>query len=381
MEPQQVHNGTKPRRKTPLPKSQHSRPVTGRFEFRDRLSLGKIEQPQWLVGYFLRRNSYALLYGKPEAFKSLFALDMALSIGAGRSDCLGLPIKAEHNAALYLGGEDLEDFGRRVRAWEAERGAEASGFHHVFQVPEPGEISDFIGYVPQATGRDRFDLIIVDTVIDGMAGLNEDSARDMASFNVGMMQLGKELGGTVLAIHHAGKAAYRGERGSSALRGKVRTAIKMDRKGDTATVKIDKQNSGESRTEFAVELHKRISPVPENLYDVTLNRCDASVTGEKASRALKEARNYDASISSVLDKLKRKDGGYTQKAIAEYLSGKIEKIDKPGEYISVSTLTKGGWLKGLAAVRTKTAKHYADSQWRGQTFAQNPAQIGQTPEE
>ena len=367
MEPQ-VHNANaaKSRRTKRRPKSQHSRPVTlGRFEFRDRLSLGNVEQPQWLVGYLLRRNSYALLYAKPETFKSLFALDMAMSIGAQRPDCLGLPIKAEHGAALYIGGEDLQDFGRRVRAWEAAHdGTEATGFHHVFQVPQPGEMPKFIEHVREAAGRGRFDIIICDTVIDGMAGLNEDSARDMALFNAGMMQLGKELGGTVLAIHHSGKANYRGERGSSALRGKVRTAIKMERKGDTATVKIDKQNSGERTTEFAVDLHKVPSSVSGE-WDVTLKRCDTPVTGEKASRALKEARNYDASISSVLDKVPRKDGGYKQKEIAEYLAGTVEKIEKPGEYISVNMFTKGGWLKELSAAKSKTAKHYANGQWRG----------------
>ena len=88
-------------------------------------------------------------------------------------------------------------------------------------------------------------LIVVDTLARSFAGsgADENSATDMGVFIRSCDLLREWFDCTVLAVHHSGKDADKGLRGSSALLGAVDTSVAIQRSAGTpcVTVKVLKQ--------------------------------------------------------------------------------------------------------------------------------------------
>ena len=327
----------------------------GRFTYHNAASLETVQPPSWLIGGVLRADTYAMLYGAPNSFKSMLALGLAVAIGAEQDNYLSFPLNIEQGAALYIGGEDTADTAKRFRAWQRKLG-HAAGFHLSEQVPQPGEIAEFIEIVKAATGRERFDLIVLDVVANGMVGMNEDSAGHVSTFNTGMLALREALGGTVLALHHSGKRKNRGARGSSAFDGKVRQMLHIDRRGDAATVSI-KGNAGTVVPSFTVALDKTPSDGSATLKRVADSERPApkpkTVTTNK--RHARNAGEHDQAIADALDKIASTAEGYSQRAVA----GMIAEASG----ISESVLSKR-MLKSLRYDPTsKTSSYCTGGKW------------------
>jgi hypothetical protein len=92
------------------------------------------------------------------------------------------------------------------------------------------------------------DLIIVDTLARHAVGVEENSAKEVGAWIAGVEALATEFECTVLLVHHVGKSAQSGMRGSSALSGAISTAIACEKKGGLVTLKCEKQKDAD---EFA----------------------------------------------------------------------------------------------------------------------------------
>jgi hypothetical protein len=78
----------------------------------------------------------------------------------------------------------------------------------------------------------EFDLIVIDTVARALAGAEENSASEMGKFIAACGRLQTDHNASVLGIHHAGKEASKGMRGSSSLLGAVNTSMSCKRVDD-----------------------------------------------------------------------------------------------------------------------------------------------------
>ena len=71
-------------------------------------------------------------------------------------------------------------------------------------------------------------LIVVDTLSRAMAGANENTSEDMSQFIKNCDILRNISNAHLMIVHHTGKDAAKGARGSSALKAALDTEIELD---------------------------------------------------------------------------------------------------------------------------------------------------------
>jgi AAA domain len=126
-------------------------------------------------------------------------------------------------------------------------------------------------------------LVICDTLARSMVGGDENSAKDMGIFVSHADTIRQQLGGiTFLAIHHGGKDAERGMRGSSILPGGLDTALRLTRKDNSMIVELfcEKQKDSEDGWKLHLQAEKLdLPPRPGSLKP----RSSLVLTGVEAS--------------------------------------------------------------------------------------------------
>jgi hypothetical protein len=115
-------------------------------------------------------------------------------------------------------------------------------------VSDPGEVEKLI----EALDGPRR-LIVVDTLARNMTG-DENSQKDMGAFIAGCDRIREATGAAVLIVHHEGKDASKGARGSTVLRGAIDTGVRVRRIGASIAVKVEDQCDGEAMPEMRFEL-------------------------------------------------------------------------------------------------------------------------------
>ena len=216
-------------------------------------ALRAMQPPEWLVEGVLVERAFAALYGEPGAGKSFLALDLALSLAHG------LAWQGRGTArvpALYIAGEGVGGLGQRIKAWQAWHGlggTDAPFFvlPQAVLLSEGGDVERLLRTIDALD--QRFGLVVVDTVARSMSG-DENSAENMGEFVRACDAIKGATGGALLAIHHAGKDATRGLRGSNALLGALDSNFRVTRAGDVLSLKCEKQKDAEMGDDLAFDL-------------------------------------------------------------------------------------------------------------------------------
>ena len=78
-----------------------------------------------------------------------------------------------------------------------------------------------------------------------MPGGDENSAKDMGVVIRNTALIQRQIESALLVVHHAGKDAERGLRGSSGLPGATDAIIRVSRTDDRATLSVEKQKDAE----------------------------------------------------------------------------------------------------------------------------------------
>lgn len=205
--------------------------------------------PSFMVADYVIERSFAVLYGPPASFKSFLAIDWALSIAHG-IDWNGRP--TAQGAVVYLAMEGQAGIAVRAEAWHREHQLSDEGvpFYAVttpigMAMEDAPDVLQLRHAIEETLGGVVPSLIVVDTLARSFAGsgADENSATDMGMFIRSCDLMREWFECTVLAVHHSGKDAEKGLRGSSALLGAVDTSIAIQRTLGTpcVTVKVLKQ--------------------------------------------------------------------------------------------------------------------------------------------
>lgn len=220
--------------------------------------------PPWRIDGIMAVEGYTGLYGPPGSLKSFIALGMALSIAYGVPWC-GRPVRQA--AVLYVAGEGARGLGKRIAAWLRHHGLEDAPrgpFRLIAQgvnLTDPAQTAKLVLTtlgIAAATGK-PVGATFVDTLARAMVGADENSATDMGQFNEQVARYIRDArppgadGSTVVAIHHSGKNADLGARGSNSFLGAVDTMIKVKRDaedGDRVAVLVEKQKDDEEGAEI-----------------------------------------------------------------------------------------------------------------------------------
>jgi hypothetical protein len=120
----------------------------------------------------------------------------------------------------------------------------------------PGEVNALATDIEQQAAalgwRPR--VVVVDTLARVAPGTDENSARDVGLLVANLDRLGRRLGALIVVVHHSGKAAENGLRGSSALLGAADAVWRVANANGARTVNVEKMKDGEDGLSWRFDL-------------------------------------------------------------------------------------------------------------------------------
>jgi hypothetical protein len=238
----------------------------------------------YLVKGWLDAGAVSLVYAPSNAGKTFFVLDLCFHVAAGMP---WMGNRVREGRVLYLVSEGATGFRGRMQAVEISRPElYAAGHKNLVSLPAQIDLRSHedVRSIQTVVGHDRCDLLIVDTLAMAFGDGNENDAQDMTQFLKQVKTLAERLGCHVLLVHHPGKDATRGARGSSTLRAAVDTEIEIaiDNSTGIRTATITKQREGPTGLSVAFELER-----------VTLGEDD---DGDQATSCVVRQASYDGSV-------------------------------------------------------------------------------------
>ncbi len=184
-----------------------------------------------IKGVMLRVSTVGLI-GAPNAGKSQAEAHLAYAIAAGEDWC---GRRVMPGAVICALGEGAEGFRGRVQAIREAKGCLSDiPFFMVPKIPNltsRGEVGAFIAAVKSLMALEpetELRAIFFDTLTTATPG-GDQNATDMMSTVVGSLRLiSQELDCCSIVIHHVGKDATKGGRGSSVLNGDLDTELLVE---------------------------------------------------------------------------------------------------------------------------------------------------------
>jgi len=211
---------------------------------------------QWLIDDVITSYGLTVLYGAPGVGKSFIAVDMALSIAHGRA---WHDKTVDEGVVLYIAGEGVGGLGKRIKAWQTHYNIDNNDapmmvIPMAVQFREQEDIEKLI----RTIGAIEKDIkcIVIDTVARSMLGMEENSSQEIGIFVEACDSIKRMFKCAVLAIHHSGKDASRGMRGSNALLGACDTSLQIKASDSVITIHTEKQKDAEPIDDMSFALEQ-----------------------------------------------------------------------------------------------------------------------------
>lgn len=209
--------------------------------------LDALPPPEWLVHGLIPEKSLVVPFGPPKSGKTFIVLSFSLHIAAGKA-WFGYPVK--QGAVVYIAGEGTGGLSQRLKAMRS---------HYDISIDEPfwtvpravnfrleGEVEALAELIRTTIGDTPVRLVVIDTLARAMPGADENSAQEVGLVIAGCDRLRGQLGCTTLPVHHSGKDAGKGARGTSALRGAWDAAFEITNSGKRVVMNVIDQKEAES---------------------------------------------------------------------------------------------------------------------------------------
>lgn len=328
-----------------------------RFHWKDESEQDQEPDPTWIIKDLISERSTVMLYGASGSYKSFMALDIALSIATGK-DSFGSPVK--QGLVFYGALEGRAHLRKARRAWRTLKGIEGSidnfflGLAPMIALDE--EVQEFGDEIRKRCNGRKPTLIIIDTLSKAMAGLNENDAKDASMFIKFCDSLVEHFGCAVMAIHHAGKNAERGARGSSAFFAGFDSVLEVKAHKETkaVAVHVHKHKDAEERERPWTFEGKLVGP--SLVFEATDYEAHKLLTGDNKSVK-------PVNVGKALQELNAfgEDAGVTTAVLATQLTPtrESESIEARSEAIGrTSKVILAGAKTFLEAYQIKKGKEY-----------------------
>ena len=212
-------------------------PLLRHLSYDSDAALDRIASQQWLIDQVLPVDGFGVIYGPSGSYKSFVAMDL--------SACVASATKWHGNDTdtpghvIYIGAEGATGLHLRKKAWEIRHGKSLTNLAILgaaVTINSVIECQHLIELCLMAADEisSPVRLIVIDTLARSFEG-EENSASDMGAFVRACDRIRSETGATVLVIHHSGKDAEKGARGSSALRAACDFEFKVVSSGKKVT--------------------------------------------------------------------------------------------------------------------------------------------------
>lgn len=292
---------------------------------------------EWEIPGWLARNALTALAAKPKAGKSFVALHLAVQAAKGGSFAdyhFEKPLRV-----IYCAFEKYPDTRDRIEAIEVRTGESMPSNLLIYapkrapQLVNPEQVNALEEYFRQEQPQ----LVIIDTLARCIAGIEENSAKEIGSVIETLDKLRVAAGGCALVIvHHEGKDSDKGMRGSSALLGAVDQVIKVSgTPGIGLEVRVTFSNAAEP-------------PMP-TFYKVTSQSLDPSPgRSEKRSVGVLESTTRPAIGTALAGRIiEVLEFSYAEGATRTQITLALSEDLKPGE-VAPSDKTVGGALTAMS---------------------------------
>ncbi len=179
----------------------------------------------WLIKRVIPQSSVGVMYGQSGSRKTFIAIDMCCSIASGthEEETQWNEQLVKGGNVIYIAAEGQNGIKKRVKAWEIANNKKVENLY-IYEKPilvsnkhEREDLIEAVKDIERKTGINVV-LIVFDTLARNFVG-NENSAEDMGEFIRAVDLIKFSTSSTIMVIHHSGKDASKGYRGSSALRG------------------------------------------------------------------------------------------------------------------------------------------------------------------
>jgi len=122
------------------------------------------------------------------------------------------------------------------------------------EAPNFLEAPDVKAVIKQMRAKGRFDIVVIDTLAQVMAGGNENSGEDMGKVLAYCREITRLTGAMVILIHHSGKDESRGARGWSGLRAAADFEFEIIRADEDRVATVTKMKGGADGGEYGFRL-------------------------------------------------------------------------------------------------------------------------------
>ena len=194
----------------------------------------KMTPPAELVKGLVPAVGVGQFFGDTGTFKTFVMLQVGLHVSEGWA-LAGRAVKRRPVVYLMLEGETgLSKRTRALDRWRLGLGRELTGSYmfwpRAFSLGGDEDARALVDSL-RAYGLEGA-LVIVDTQSQASPGLDEDRARDMTLVLSRARYIAESIRGVVLLIHHTGKNAANGQRGSSAQKANLDFVLEARRLSD-----------------------------------------------------------------------------------------------------------------------------------------------------
>jgi archaellum biogenesis ATPase FlaH len=242
-----------------------------RFRLKDTTEFVKRQKASWIVKGLVPNATLGVIYGASGSGKSFFVLDLMAAVARAVTakqieEALEQGKELKHNvwrnlkllgaSICWVAAEGQEDMRKRVQAYCMHASIDPKDLPMEFidEAPNFLEAPDVKAVIKQMRAKGRFDIVVIDTLAQVMAGGNENSGEDMGKVLAYCREITRLTGAMVILIHHSGKDESRGARGWSGLRAAADFEFEIIRADEDRVATVTKMKGGADGGEYGFRL-------------------------------------------------------------------------------------------------------------------------------
>jgi archaellum biogenesis ATPase FlaH len=239
-----------------------------RFKLETASEFAVRRKASWIIKNLVPMANLGVIYGASGSGKSFFVLNLMAAVARAvaikqateaieaTKQSMWRGHKVNPARVCWVAAEGVEDMRKRVTGYCMSEGIKPHDLPMEFisEAPSFMEEADVKAVIKQMRKKGRFDIVVIDTLAQVMAGGNENSGEDMGKVLAYCREITRLTGAMVILVHHSGKDESRGARGWSGLRAAADFEFEVIRAEEERVAIVTKMKGGADGGEYGFRL-------------------------------------------------------------------------------------------------------------------------------